>query len=359
MTEFRETGDHAEAPAEPPRTITREIARSHYRSALTANGELIHQYWRIGRHILGHRLSDSRYDEVLARLTAEIRAEYPRARGYSRANLHRMTTFAAAWPEFVPQSMELIPWGHVVVLLDMLDDRATREFYAMKAAHEGWARSTLTMMIRSGLHLRPDHPLYDTGRTVPLEDRDCVRDMLTDPYVRELFDGGERRGRDLEARIVDAVVTFLQDLRVGFAFAARRRRLSARGEEFFADLLFYHLTLHRYVVVDLRTDGFAPEHTDRLDLCVAAVDDQVRDRMRDEPTLGVLLVASRDQIMVEYRLGAMISPLSVGPHTLPADLQAALPTPAELAGAIAPALRDDSREDDILERTITEGPAGP
>ncbi|GII55029.1 hypothetical protein Pth03_34180 [Planotetraspora thailandica] len=351
MTEFTGSEIRPDDHTELLHAIKKEITTGRTRAVLAANTELIHQYWRIGRQIL-----DRRPDEGWGRnLAADLRTAYPYAKGYSRTNLHRMRALAIAWPEFVPHAVGRIPWGHIVVLLNMLDDRAARDFYAAKTADEGWTRGVLITMIKAGLHLRANLPLHDFARKVPPEDRESVQSMVKDPYVLDFLDSDKRHERDLEARIVENVIRFLQELGTGFAFVGRQYPLSVGGEEFFADLLFYHLKLHRYVVIELRTKGFAPEHVGKLAFHVAVVDGQVRDPGRDEPTVGILLVASRNEVAVEFSLNAMNPPLAVGTYAaLPLRLRAALPTPAQLADAITPVLRDDSREDDIPQRTTTE-----
>ncbi|MEU0481073.1 DUF1016 N-terminal domain-containing protein [Streptosporangium sp. NPDC006013] len=175
--------------------VKREITGSRGRVALlTTDAELIRQYWRIGRHILERQTDDDWGRKAVPRLSIDLRGAFPEAMGYSRTNLLYMRAFAAAWPESVPQTGRPIPWGHHIVLLDMLDSRTTREFYARKTADEGWARGVLITMIKGRLHLRIRHSPPGPARVSPVPDcRSAQREFAG------LLDEGPRHGRNAGA----------------------------------------------------------------------------------------------------------------------------------------------------------------
>jgi predicted nuclease of restriction endonuclease-like (RecB) superfamily len=175
--------------------VTREITGSRARAVLAADAELIRQYWRIGRHILDRQPDDDWAAVVAPRLSADLRAAFPEASAYSRTNLLYMTAFAAAWPECVPETGRPLPWGHHVVLLDMPGDRTTREFYARKAADEGWTRGVLITMIKGRFHLRAGHCAHDVLRAAPQADRRGVHRMIRDPHSPGLPDETARQER--------------------------------------------------------------------------------------------------------------------------------------------------------------------
>lgn len=174
--------------------VKREIMGSRGRVALlTTDAALIRQYWRIGRHILEQRTDEEWNRKAVARLSADLRGAFPEAIGYSRTNLLYMRAFAAAWPDSVPQTRRPIPWGHHIVLLDMLDSRTTREFYARKTADEGWARGVLITMIKGRLHLRIRHS--PTGaRTSHSPDRGLPRHKAGEARFDGLVDEASGQG---------------------------------------------------------------------------------------------------------------------------------------------------------------------
>jgi len=180
--------------------VKREIIGSRGRVALlTTDTELIRQYWRIGRHILDRQVDDDWGRRVVPRLSTDLRGAFPEAMGYSRTNLLYMRAFAAAWPDSIPRTARPIPWGHHIVLLDMLDNRATREFYARKTADEGWARGVLITMIKGRLHLRVRHSPPGSVRTPPSPDRRAPQRAPGEPCFSGLVDDGPRHGRNAGA----------------------------------------------------------------------------------------------------------------------------------------------------------------
>jgi predicted nuclease of restriction endonuclease-like (RecB) superfamily len=175
--------------------VIREITGSRARAVLAADAELIRQYWRIGRHLLDRQPDDDWTAVVVPRLSADLRTAFPEASAYSRTNLLYMRAFAAAWPECVPATGRPLPWGHHVVLLDMPGDRTTREFYACKAADEGWTRGVLITMIKGRFHLRAGHCAHDVLRAAPQADRRSVHRMIRDPHSPGLLDETARQER--------------------------------------------------------------------------------------------------------------------------------------------------------------------
>ncbi|GAA4199924.1 hypothetical protein GCM10022252_52410 [Streptosporangium oxazolinicum] len=182
--------------------VKREIIGSRGRVALlTTDTELIRQYWRIGRHILDRQPDDDWGRRAVPRLSADLRGAFPEAMGYSRTNLLYMRTFAAAWPDSIPRTGRPIPWGHHIVLLDMLDSRTTREFYARKTADEGWARGVLITMIKGRLHLRIRHSSPGPARAPLPPDRRAPQRPAGEPRFAGLVDEGPRHGRNAGAAL--------------------------------------------------------------------------------------------------------------------------------------------------------------
>ncbi|NEE03015.1 PDDEXK nuclease domain-containing protein [Phytoactinopolyspora halotolerans] len=328
--------------------IKQEIKGARLRTALAVNAEMVALYWRIGRLILDRQQDEGWGAKVVARLAADIRVEYPQVKGFSRTNLGYMRAFARAWPAIVPQLGGKLPWGHIKVLLDQLDGRSVREFYGERAAEEGWSRSVLVHQIKSRLHERVGVAPNTFERTVPLEERESVQRLVRDPYMLEFLEGDEGlKERDLEGRLLIHVARFLQELGVGFAFMGSQYCLLVGGEEFFVDLLFYHMGMRRFIVIELKVGKFKPEHAGKLAFYVNVIDRQLRKPEYDAPTLGILLVASRNDVVVEYALDTVDSPVAVSTWSaLPADVREQLPSAEQLAVTISSAFDDKDEATD-------------
>lgn len=335
---------HGKVPAQPTadntpasydellRDIKAEITSAAIRVHRVINTELIEHYWRIGRIILERQAKEQWGTKVVARLSVDLRTSFPGQRGYSPRSLRYMQHMASVWSEAIgPQPVAQLPWGHIRTLLDSLDDRPTRDFYAVQAVRHGWSRNVLVHHIETKLHLRQGAALNNFDATVP-EGADLLKELVKDPYQLGFTRlGSDHSEQDLETALVEHVVRFLQELGVGFAFVGRQYPLRVGTQEFRMDLLFYHLRLHRYVVIELKIDRAQPEHLGKLGFYTAVVDDMVRDPQRDDPTLGILIAAHRDEDVVQYSLRGTNQPLAVTTYqTLPAELRPLLPSPEDL-----------------------------
>ena len=323
--------------------LRRRIAASRARAALSVNRELIELYWQIGREILRRQEERGWGAKVIDQLARDLKEEG--RRGFSRSNLHYMRSFAAAWPEEenVPQAVGQIPWGHVRSLLDKLKDPAIRLWYAERAAVEGWSRNILEHQVATKLHLRQGKATTNFAGTLPAPDSELAQEMLRDPYDLS-FLPGERiaEERDLEEALLADIVKFMLELGGGLTFAGRHKRLEVGGDEFFIDLLFFHVDLLRYVVVELKIGKFKPEYAGKLNFYLNAVDDQIRLPHHRE-TIGILLCTGRNRQVVEYALRRVESPIGVSTYTvdrtalteeLPPELEERLPSVEQLSAGL-------------------------
>ncbi len=272
--------------------VKAQVRASRVQAARVVNIELVALYWRIGRLILDRQGTQGWGAGVTGRLAADLRAEFPTMRGLSPRNLAYMRAFAAAFEggEIVQQAVAQLPWGHVTVLLDKLDDPAEREFYAARAAAYGWSRAVLTHHITTGLHLRSGEAVTNFPTTLGPES-DLVTEIVQDPYNLDFLalEPGFSE-RHLEDALVARLTHFLAELGEGFAFVGRQYRLTVDGEDFFADLLFFHLGLRRYIVFELKVGAAAPAHLGQLNFYVNVIDDLMRRPEHDDgPTIGILL----------------------------------------------------------------------
>ncbi|AUG79062.1 hypothetical protein CFP65_4311 [Kitasatospora sp. MMS16-BH015] len=310
-----------------------EIRTAQIRARRVVNTEMICHYWRLGRLILDRQEREGWGAKVVQRLSTDLRTTFPSQRGLSVRSLQYMQRMAKSWPEpIVQQAVAQLPWGHITVLLDSLDDRLTRDFYAEQAVQHGWSRNVLSHMLSSQLHLRQGAAISNFDRTVP-EGSDLLREITKDPYVLDFTHlGADHAERELEDALVDHVVKFLQELGVGFAFMGRQYPLQVGRQEFRMDLLFYHARLHRYVVIELKTGPAQPAHVGQLAFYIAVVNDKIRDPERDDETIGILIAADRDQEVVQYSLSGTIQPMAVSTYeTLPPAMRELLPTEDDLA----------------------------
>lgn len=308
------------------------IHSAQQRATLAVNRELVLLYWQIGRDILARQSDQGWGAKVIERLAHDLRTAFPDMKGFSRANLMYMRAFAQAWPdaEFVQQAVGQLPWGHNLVLLSKLKTEQERRWYAAKAIEHNWSRNVLVMQIETRLRERSGSAVTNFDERLPKPQSDLARESLKDPYRFDFLGlTDEAEEREIEHALVKHVTEFLLELGAGFAFVGRQVLLNVGGEEFFIDLLFYHLKLRCYVVIELKAGKFKPEHLGQLGFYLTAVDRQVKTE-QDKPTIGLLLCKSKNKVVAEYALGDKSQPMGVAEYklieSLPAELQTSLPS---------------------------------
>lgn len=332
-----------EGYAEALEGVKRAIAQGHATTMRAANTALLETYWQIGAIILDRQRNQVWGAGVLRRLSSDLRSAYPGRRGFSPTNLDYMRRFAAAYPDgrISQQAIGRVGWGAATILLDKVDDASVREFYAQRATAGAWSQSVLRDRIAGQLHLREGAAPSTFARTLPEHEQDAARQLARDPWLFDFLRlDDDVAERDVEQALVDNLAEVLVELGAGFAYMGRQFRLVVGGDEFFLDLLFYHVRLHRYVVFELKLGRFLAEHAGKLNLYLSAVDETVRDRDVDGDTIGVLLVTERNDQVVEYTLRGIDRPMAVGRYAyrdLPADLRSQLPDAATLTKGVAAA----------------------
>ena len=313
-------------------------------AARAVNSEVISLYFSIGRDIIDRQHSAGWGGKVIDRLASDLRDAFPDQRGWSRSNLHYMRALAAAWPQarVVPQAVGRLPWGHVRVLLDRLEAPDERTWYAAHAVEHGWSRAVLEHQIAGRLHQRIGAAPSNFADHLPSSDSDLARQLVRDPYVFDHLALSERVSeRDLEEALMDRLQATLLAFGHGMAFVGRQVRFDVGGDELVIDLLLFHVEQLRYIVVELKVGHFEPAHLGQLGTYVAVVEDRLRRPGSHAATLGLLLVAGRNEQLVRYALSATSAPVAVADYTydaLPADTRAALPSLEELAAALDPGL---------------------
>ena len=266
-------------------------------------------------------------------------------RGFSPRNLKYMRAFAAAWPEreIVQRTVAQIPWRSNLALLHKLDLPETRIWYARKAIEQGWSREILELQIRARLYERQGGAVTNFPRTMPPPDSDLATQAFKDPYLFDFLGTAKpRTERELEQGLVDHIQRFLLEMGAGFSFVGRQVLLEVGDSDFHVDLLFYHLQLRRFVVVELKAVPFSPAFVGQMNLYLSAVDDLMR-HPDDAPTIGLLLCKGKDRMVVEYALRDLAKPLGVADwetrlvEVLPNDLKGTMPTIEEIEAELSDA----------------------
>lgn len=318
------------------RQLKERIRNAQIRAALSVNRELIILYWQIGRDILNRQQQQGWGAKVIDNLADDLRKAFPEMKGFSSRNLKYMRSFAEAYQnfEFVQQLAAQIPWGHNIRILDTVKDTAEREWYIRQTIEQGWSRNVLVHQIESGLYRRQGKADTNFSLTLPTPQSELAQQLFKDPYNFDFLNlGKEVQERELEKALIEHIRHFLLELGVGFAFVGSQYHLEVEGEDFYLDLLFYHLRLRCFVVIDLKVEAFQPEFSGKMSFYVSAVDDLLR-HQDDMPTIGIILCKYKKQKIVEYSLRDMNKPIGVSTYQLrkglPEKLQASLPTIEQL-----------------------------
>ena len=313
--------------------IAQRVSLGRLSATTAVNRELTATNWAIGRLILDRQNDEGWGSRIIDRLSFDLKVGFPDARGFSPRNLKYMRAFAQAWPDWpIVQSTAQLPWFHQITLLEKLETTETRLWYATAAIAEGWSRNILVHQIETRLHERSGSAITNFAATLPPVDSDLAQQLTKDPYVFDFLALAERSNeRELEKQLVSHVQKFLLELGQGFAFVGQQVRLEVGDDEFFADLLFYHLTLRCYVVIELKATAFDPAFLGQLGMYMAAVDDLLA-HAGDQPTIGLLLCKSKNSIVAEYALRSSSMPIGVADwktaitDSLPAELASNLPS---------------------------------
>ncbi|QQS07051.1 MAG: DUF1016 family protein [Fibrobacterota bacterium] len=325
------------------------IHAAQQRATLAVNRELVLVYWQIGRDILDRQARQGWGAKVIDRLAEDLRAAFPNMKGFSPRNLKYMRAFAEAWPdaEFVQGVLAQLPWYHHLALLDKVDSSDSRRWYASKAIDHNWSRNVLVMQIETHQLERSGKAVTNFDSTLPKPESDLARESLKDPYRFDFLNlTDEAQEREIERALVNHVTAFLLELGAGFAFVGRQVLLDVGGDEFKMDLLFYHLKLRCYVVIELKAGKFKPEHLGQLSFYLTAVDRQIKSE-HDNPTIGLLLCKSKNKVVAEYALGDKSQPMGIAEYklleSLPAELQSSLPSIEQIERELAsdPAMPED------------------
>lgn len=316
--------------------IKTKIQHSQFKAVIAVNQQMLLLYWEIGNIISQRQANKGFGSKVVEQLSKDLKKTFPNMKGFSRRNLLYMRQFAEAYSknEFVQQPVAQISWSHNILLLQKCSDKEVRFWYAQKALENGWSRNIMVMQIESHLYKRQGQSVTNFAKTLPSPQSELAQQIFKDPYILDFLHLEEDSlERELEDAIIKHIIKFLLALGKGFAFVGRQYHLDVEDEDFYLDLLFYHLELRCFVAIDLKTTKFKPEYAGKMNFYLAAIDDKVK-KQYDNPSIGIILCKDKKNVVVEYALRGMPNPIGVSEFELtkvvPDNFQSKLPTIEEL-----------------------------
>lgn len=357
--------------------IKTRIRQAQIKATLSANAEMIQMYWDIGRMILERQQREGWGAAVIPRLSRDLNNEMPEVKGFSERNIGRMIAFCReyAQTEILPQAVAKIdpagkvpqpvaktsanefsvilqqlvaklPWGHNLLLMEKVKDLPTRLWYMRQTIEQGWSRDALDSAIKTQAHARQGAAVNNFSRHLPAPQSELAQGMLKDPYLFDFLTLEEPfHERELETGLVRHLEKFLLQLGQGFAFVGRQYELTISEHDYYLDLLFYHLKLRAFVVVELKKGPFKPEYAGKMNFYCSVVDDTLR-HPDDQPTIGLILCQTKDRLIAEYALRDVYKPIGVADYeltrTLPDNLKSCLPSIEEIETELQSELDEDA-----------------
>lgn len=325
-----------------------KVRSAQLKAAVSVNAAMLEFYWELGADIVKKQKTAKWGSGFLNRLSQDLMNEFPDMKGFSEPNL----LFIKRWVLFyntgdsnsvtacdqikkiTVNPLFQIPWGHNRIIITRCKTVDEAMFYVLGTIKNNWSRSVLTHQIESGLFQRHGKAVSNFNETLPQPDSDLAKEIIKDPYNFDfLAFSNDLNEKELERNLIDNITKFLIELGAGFAYMGRQVPIKVGDREFFIDLLFYHTKLHRYVVIELKTVGFEPEHAGKLNFYIKSVDMLIR-REGDNPTIGILLCKNKDRLVAEYSLSDIGKPIGVSEYqltqTLPDELRSSLPSITEI-----------------------------
>jgi len=373
--------------------IKNRIKQGQYKAHLSANSELLATYWDIGKMIHLRQKQDGWGKGVIPRLAVDLKNELADVKGFSERNIGNMLTFYKEYPDFLISPMPLaklestsilqLPvtklendvispqvvaklkdtsilqqpvaklenaeyqqylithtvWGHHVVLIQKVKDLNTRFWYMQQILNNGWGRDTLAEMINSNLHKRQGAIVNNFDQTLPNFESELAKQLFKDPYIFDFLTlSAPFTEREIELELVKNVEKFLVELGAGFAFVGRQYKLEISEREFYIDLLFYHLKMRNFIVIELKKGEFMPKYAGKMNFYCSAVDDLLK-HATDQPTIGLILCQGKDRIFAEYSLRDIHKPIGISEYeltrALPDNFKGSLPSVEEIENVLS------------------------
>jgi len=318
-----------------------KIHSAQNKVAYTINSQLLELYWQIGKDILEKQQVTKWGSSFIEQIAVELKHEFPDIKGFSRRNLYAIRqwySFYSAKYKFVPQHVAQIPWGHNRLIISKVKDLDEADFYCNQIIANNWNRDTLEIQIENGLFARQGVSDNNFPATLSESQSDLASQALKDPYNFD-FLGLENDALELtiENELIKNITKFLLELGKGFAYLGHQYKIEISETDYFIDMLFYHMELRAYVVIELKAGRFKPEFAGKLNFYLSAVDSQIK-KVDDNPSIGILLCKKKDKVEVEYALRDISKPMGITEYKLsdaiPEELRTKLPSIEELESSI-------------------------
>ncbi len=311
------------------------IARN--KIALSINSQLLGLYWNIGKDISEKQEKSKWGSSFIEQVAIDLKHEFPEIQGFSRRNLYAIRQwykFYSSKYAIVPQAVAQIPWGHNRLIISKVKNIEEAIFYSTETVQKGWNRDALEIQIANKLFERQGNAINNFTDTLPANQSKIASETLKDPYNFDFLGlQDDVLEREIETELTKNITNFLLELGKGFAFLGRQYKIEISESDYFIDLLFYHMDLRSYVVIELKAGKFKPEFAGKLNFYLSAVDSQLK-KAEDNPTIGILLCKRKDKIEAEYALRDINKPMGISEYRLtdaiPADIKTKLPSIKEL-----------------------------
>lgn len=329
--------------------IKQSFLQTQLKAAISVNSTLLEFYWELGREIVAKQQNSQWGDGFLNQLSHDLMTEFPDIKGFSKRNLEQIRQWYRYWSldnsialQAVAQLIQ-IPWGHNLVIVSKCQSRSEALFYVQQTLKHGWSRNVLVHQIEGRLYHRDAKAITNFEQTLPPLQSDLALQSLKDPYVFDFLSlTHDYNERELEQALTQYITQFLLELGAGFAYVGKQIPLTVGQKDFYLDLLFYHLKLRSYVVIELKTGDFTPEHTGKLNFYLTTVDKQLK-TVHDNPSIGLLLCKQKDKLVAEYALSDIHKPIGISAYqltqALPDNLKSSLPSIAEIEAEFAKELK--------------------
>ncbi len=331
--------------------LKNKIGRAQIKAAISVNSELIKLYWEIGKELFQKQKENKWGEAIVAELSKDLSHEFPNIKGFSKRNLFYMKQFYDYYKsenKEVQQLVAQIPWGHNIKIFSTSKTKEQALFYIKETIENNWSRNVLSMQIESQLFERQGKSINNFSHSLPSIESDLANQTLKDPYLFDFLslkkDADER---SIEEQLIKHITNFLLELGKGFAYIGRQYHIEIGDKDYYLDLLFYHIKLKRYVVIELKIGKFKPEYAGKLNFYLSAIDDTLKSDS-DNQTIGILLCKERNKVEAEYALRGMSQPIGIAKFQLsksiPQDIKSELPTIEDIENATSEIIKPNIKK---------------
>ncbi len=322
--------------------IKQRIKSAQLRASLSVNSALLELYWSLGKDIEEKQKHENWGSGFIDQFANDLQKSFPDIKGFSRRNIYAIRQwylFYAEQFEFVPQAVAQIPWGHNRLIISKLKDITKVMFYVNATIENGWSRDTLEIQIDKQYFERKGNSITNFVRTLPSKQSELAQETVKDPYNFDFLGlEDDSLEKEIEKELTKHITDFLIELGKGFAFVGKQYHLKVSKKDYYIDLLFYHLELRCYVVIELKSGIFKPEFAGKLNFYLSAVDTLLK-RPDDNQTIGILLCKKKDRIEAEFALRDINKPIGISDYLLtkaiPEDLKSKLPTVEQIENELS------------------------